>query len=83
MKVVGIEPAYLDKPAASAFVALSESSFEKLVREDKAPKPRALSGRRVGWLVRELREWAESRPVSDFLPPANTAIKRRHTEATR
>jgi prophage regulatory protein len=42
------------------------------VREGKAPKPRQLSDRRVGWLVRELEEWVEGRPASELLPPANT-----------
>lgn len=67
-----IEPAFLDKPSAAAFLSLSESTFEQLVREGNAPMPRALSARRVGWLVRELREWAEARPVSEMLPPPNT-----------
>lgn len=69
-------PLYLDRPAVAEFVALSESTVEKLVRENGFPKPRVLSGRRVAWLVRELEEWAESRPVSDLLPPANTSSRR-------
>ncbi|WP_240674630.1 helix-turn-helix transcriptional regulator [Burkholderia stabilis] len=28
--------------------------IHKLVREEQFPKPRALSGRRVGWLTREI-----------------------------
>lgn len=76
MSTISIEPVYLDKPASAAFVALSESTFEQLVREGNAPKPRALSGRRVGWLVRELRDWAEARPVSDMLPPPNTGARK-------
>lgn len=71
-----IKPAYLDMPSACAFVALSESTLQKMVREDDFPKPRQLSGRRVGWLVRELEEWAEARPVSDLPPPANTGAKK-------
>jgi prophage regulatory protein len=71
-----IKPAYLDMPGACIFVALSESTLQKMVREDDFPKPRQLSGRRVGWLVRELEAWAESRPVSDLPPPANTGAKK-------
>jgi prophage regulatory protein len=67
-----MEPAFSDKPSAAAFLALSKSTFEQLVRDGDAPKPRVLSARRVGWLVRELRRWAEARPVSDMLPRTNT-----------
>lgn len=69
-------PIYLDRPAVAEFVALSESTVEKLVRENGFPKPRILSGRRVAWLVREVVEWAESRPVSDLLPPENTGRRK-------
>jgi len=69
-------PLYLDKQAVCEFVALSEATVENLVRLDKFPKPRLLSGRRVGWLVRELVDWAESRPVSDLPPPKNTGWRR-------
>jgi prophage regulatory protein len=74
-------PIYLDKPAVAEFVALSETTIEKLVRENGFPKPRVLSGRRVAWLVREVEEWAESRPVSDLLPPPNTGSRRRTAAA--
>lgn len=73
---VAVKPAYLDLPGACSFVALGETTLQKLVRENKFPKPRELSGRRVGWLVRELEEWAESRPVSDQLPPENTGVRK-------
>ncbi|MNY51674.1 Prophage CP4-57 regulatory protein (AlpA) [compost metagenome] len=64
---------YLDKEEVCEAVALSESTVEKLVRENEFPKPRMLSGRRVAWLVREVEEWAEARPVSELLPPKNTS----------
>lgn len=80
---VTVKPAVLTLAGACSFVALSESTLQELVREDKFPKPRRLSDRRVGWLVRELEEWAESRPVSDFLPPANTGAKKREATLNR
>lgn len=70
-------PIYLDKPAVADFVALSVATIERLVRENEFPKPRVLSGRRVAWLVREVEEWAESRPASELPPPPNTGAKRR------
>ncbi len=67
---------YADLPTIAAMVSLSEASVQKLVRNDEFPKPRQLSGRRVGWLVREVSEWAESRPHSNLPPPANTSAKK-------
>jgi len=76
MSPVSIKPAYLDLPCVAAFVALSESTVQKMIREDDFPKPRLISGRRVGWLVREVEAWAESRPVSDLAPPPNTGARK-------
>lgn len=68
-----MKPIYLDLPSVAAATSLSEASVKKLVRENLFPKPRALSGRRVAWLLREVEEWAEDRPVSDLPPPVNCA----------
>ncbi len=69
---------YLDRSDAAKALALSESTLEKLVREDDSfPKPRRLSANRVGWLRRELDAWAESRPVSDLPPPRNTGGRKK------
>jgi prophage regulatory protein len=74
--VVAIKPAYLDLEGTTSFLSLSGSTVQKMIREETFPKPRLLSGRRVGWLVRELEEWAESRPVADLPPPENTGAKK-------
>ena len=71
-----IKPAYLDLPAVIQYTALSESTIQKSIREDQFPKPRKLSDRRVGWLLRELEAWAEARPISDLLPPENCEVGR-------
>jgi prophage regulatory protein len=67
-----IKPAYLDRATTANYVSLSESMIQKLMSRDQFPKPRQLSGQRVGWLVRELDEWVETRPVSQLLPVANS-----------
>jgi len=72
MTPVSTRPACLDRANAAIYLAISESTLERLTREGSFPKPRLLSGRRTGWLVRELDEWLEQRPVSDLAPPANT-----------
>lgn len=69
--IVSIKPMYLEREEAAAFVALSESTMLAMVRTGDFPKPRQLSKQRTGWLVRELEEWAEQRPVSDLPPPKN------------
>lgn len=68
-----MKPIYLELEAVADAVALAASTVQRLVREGAFPKPRQLSGRRVGWLVREIEEWAEARPISDLPPPANTS----------
>lgn len=75
---IQIRPIYVELNQVSELVALSETTIQRMVREDTFPKPRMLSGRRVGWLVREIDEWAENRPISDLPPPANTG-KRKST----
>lgn len=67
--VIAIQPAALDLEAAAQFVSLTPSTVQKLTREGAFPKPRLLSPRRVGYLVRELQEWMDSRPVADLPPP--------------
>lgn len=67
---------YVTLEEAATIVALSVSTVQDLVRKKEFPQPRQLSGRRVGWLVREVEEWAESRPLSELLPPPNTGAKK-------
>jgi prophage regulatory protein len=64
-------PIVLDLPGVASMTSLSVSTVEKLVREGHFPKPRLLSGRRVGYLVKEVEDWCNERPVSDLLPPAH------------
>jgi len=71
-----MKPLYLDLPTLATALSLSESTVQNLVRLNQFPQPRLLSGRRVAWLVREVEEWAESRPVSDLLCPPNTDAKK-------
>lgn len=72
-KKIPVTPIFLDLPTVAGVVALSESTVQELVRQGQFPQPRQMSGRRVGWLVREVTEWAESRPVSNLPPPPNTS----------
>jgi len=65
-------PIFVDRNTAAQAFALSVSTFEREVALGKLPKPRKLSGARVGWLWSELVAAAQALPVSDLLPPENT-----------
>jgi len=64
-----VKPLYLDMWTLTEVVSLSKTTLYKLVHEGNFPKPRVLMGHRVAWLMREVEEWAESRPVSNLPPP--------------
>lgn len=74
--IVHVAPAALDRESSAAYLALSVTTFEGLVREGSAPQPRQLSARRVVWVRAELDEWLLARPVSGLLPPPNTGAKK-------
>lgn len=63
-----IAPLYCDLEHAPHVVRLAQTTIDDLERRGEFPKRRQLSGRRVGYLMRELEEWAETRPASDLLP---------------
>lgn len=75
MTLVTIHPTFLDRAAAAAYVSLSETTLEDMVRRGDFPKPRKLSPNRVAWRVRDLDEWSDQRPESDLPPPRNTSRK--------
>jgi prophage regulatory protein len=67
---------YFEKSELPDAITLSESTIDEEIRQGRFPRPRQLAGRRVGYLVEEVVEWARTRPVSDQLPPANTGAKK-------
>jgi prophage regulatory protein len=64
---------YLDLRGVAESLSLSTATVKRLVAAGDLPKPRALTGKRVGWLAREIEAWAESRPASTVLPPPSKA----------
>lgn len=72
---MSIKPVYLDRDSVAAFVSLSVPTMERMAARGEFPAPRQLTGKRVGWLVREVEEWAETRPVSSNLPVANCGMR--------
>jgi prophage regulatory protein len=67
---------FLDLESVAAAVSLSTAGVQALVRAGDFPKPRALSARRVGWLVSEVEAWANARPLSTCLPPPNAGRRK-------
>lgn len=67
-EVIQTAPLMVEREAAAAALGISVRTLEGLVRTKELPPPRKISGGRVGWLWRELQEFAESRPVSDLRP---------------
>lgn len=66
-----LKPLYLDRESVASFVGVSTTTMQRMIVSGAFPQPRQLTGKRVGWLVREVEEWAESRPVSSNLPVTN------------
>jgi prophage regulatory protein len=81
MTKISMKPAYLDRESAAAYVSLSVPSMERMTARGEFPAARQLSEKRVGWLVRELDEWSESRPVSSNLPVANCGLRHAQSAA--
>lgn len=74
---VTIEPLLVDRETAAAMLrGMSVSAFEELTRTEPLLKPRQITPRLVGWPVAALREWVNSRPVSDQPPPKNSGVGR-------
>lgn len=71
-----IPPIFLDLATVATVLSVSASTVQALTRAGDFPAPRKISGNRVGWLWREVMEWAEARPVSDIPPPPNTGAKK-------
>lgn len=71
INIVSIRPAYLDRESVAAYVSLSVDTMQRMVARGAFPGPRQLTEKRVGWLVREVDAWADTRPASTNLPVAN------------
>lgn len=72
---------YFEKSELPEATTLAESTIDEEIRQERFPKPRQLAGRRVGWLVEDVLEWARSRPVSTQPPPPNTGARKRRAAA--
>jgi predicted DNA-binding transcriptional regulator AlpA len=66
-----LPPRLISREAAAAYLSLSPTTFDQLVKEGRMPKPLLLTGRRRGWDVRtldaaiDLLPMEESDPIDD------------------
>ena len=67
---------YFEKSELPGVTTLSETTIDEEIRQGRFPKPRQLAGRRVGYFVDDIMEWARSRPVSNQPPPPNTGARK-------
>jgi predicted DNA-binding transcriptional regulator AlpA len=58
-----LAPRLIGREAAAAYVSVSPTTFDEMVRDGTMPKPRRLSGRRKAWDVRALDAAVDSLPV--------------------
>jgi prophage regulatory protein len=64
--VVTMKPLYLDIDGAAEALSLSRTTVQDGPHNST---PTGIVWSSHCWLVREVEEWAEARPLSDMLPP--------------
>lgn len=74
--IITLEPVFLAKPAAAAYLSISESTIDVLVNSGALPKPRKISANRTAWLLTDLKQFALTRPESDLAPPRGAGYGR-------
>lgn len=69
INIVSTPAVLLDRDQACAYMGgISPALLHRLVAQGKLPKPRQISGNRVGWLRTELEAAALQLPVSKVMP---------------
>ena len=67
-----LAPRLINREAASAYVNLSPSTFDEMVKAGKMPKPKQLTGRRLAWDVRALDIAVDHLPIVGASAPDGT-----------
>jgi predicted DNA-binding transcriptional regulator AlpA len=57
-----LAPRLIGREAAAAYLSLSPTTFDELVKTGKMPRPKILTDRRKAWDVRELDAAADALP---------------------
>jgi predicted DNA-binding transcriptional regulator AlpA len=57
-----LSPRLISRAAAAAYIDVSPTTFDAMVRDNKMPRPKLLGGRRKAWDVRALDDAVDSLP---------------------
>jgi predicted DNA-binding transcriptional regulator AlpA len=60
-----LAPRLVSREAAAAYVSVSPTKFDEMVRAGRMPRPKRLGGRRKAWDVRALDTAVDSLPGDD------------------
>jgi predicted DNA-binding transcriptional regulator AlpA len=60
-----LAPRLINREAAAAYVGVSPTTFDAMVKEGTMPKPRRLRGKRKAWDVRALDAAVDNLAVAD------------------
>jgi predicted DNA-binding transcriptional regulator AlpA len=60
-----LAPRLISREAAAAYVSVSPTTFDAMVKDGRMPRPKRLGGRRKAWDVRTLDAAIDSLPNND------------------
>ena len=60
-----LAPRLISRAAAAAYVNVSSTTFDEMVKDGLMPKPKRLRGRRKAWDVRDLDAAVDNLPDAD------------------
>jgi predicted DNA-binding transcriptional regulator AlpA len=60
-----LAPRLISREAAAAYVSVSPTKFDEMVKDGTMPRPKRLCGRRKAWDVRDLDAAVDNLPVED------------------
>jgi predicted DNA-binding transcriptional regulator AlpA len=58
-----LAPRLIKREAAAAYISVSPTTFDQMVKDGLMPVPKRLTGRRLAWDVRELDASVDQLPV--------------------
>ncbi|HML12390.1 MAG TPA: hypothetical protein VK456_03745 [Xanthobacteraceae bacterium] len=60
-----LPPRLISRAAAAAYIAVSPTMFDEMVKDGRMPRPKKLGGRRKAWDVRALDDAVDRLPGDD------------------